>query len=412
MKKLFVNSFILLHWFSRKKSYSGKTLKSALLGIIIGTLALTVILSVMNGFQLTFINAILHYDSYHIRIKGNNSEVYKLLQSNDLIQNIFLFSEQTTLIMLKKSPPIPIKLKYITEKTAHDLGLFKTITKDQSVLAIPYAIIGSELARKINRSSSQTIQFLEFAVSEEDGIQPEIKEVELLGSFNSGYLDIDESFVFIIVPEQTLLSQKNIQTGIILKNKYDYNEIIQAIPQNLSKSLDLSIWKDYNRSFFNALQLEKNMMILLVSIIYLVVAINIYYGLRRIIVEKYNDIALLKAIGLTGHDVQSIVVLIGIFLGISGTLIGIFIGVITSNNINCIIRIINWLIDVLAPKTASESVKILSQNSFYLVSIPHNVLISDLVIIMVLATFFSTISAWYASFRIAYLRPSEVLRYE
>lgn len=412
MKKLLFNFFILSHWFNRQKSYSGKTLQSAFWGITIGTLALTVILSVMNGFQVTFINAILHYDSYHIRINGNNPEVTAVLTSNKLVQNVFLFAEQTTLVMLKKSTPLPVKIKYITLQTAYELNLFKSITGNSNITIDTFAIIGNELARKINRYTSNNIEVLEFAISDEDGIIPGVKEITLLGSFASGHLDIDEAFAFIIVPEHELLLKKNLQTGLLLKNKYDYAAVLQSIPQNLAQSTSISVWKDYNRSFFNALQLEKNMMILLVSIIYLVVAINMYYGLRRIIVEKYNDMALLKAVGLTGNDIQQIVIAIGMFLGISGSLVGIAIGVVISNNINNIINAINILIDTITPKTASESVKILSQNSFYLVSIPHNVLISDLIIIMILASFFSTFSAWYASFRIAYLRPSEVLRYE
>jgi len=85
MKKANLYSFILSHWFSRKKSYSGKTLQTAFWSIVIGTMALTVILSVMNGFQLTFINAILHYDSYHIQIKGFNNEIFTFFKTNKYV---------------------------------------------------------------------------------------------------------------------------------------------------------------------------------------------------------------------------------------------------------------------------------------------------------------------------------------
>lgn len=412
MKKANLYSFILSHWFSRKKSYSGKTLQTAFWSIVIGTMALTVILSVMNGFQLTFINAILHYDSYHIQIKGFNNEIFTFFKKNKYVQHVFAFSEQSTLIMIKNAPPVPVKLKYITKDTAYELGLYKNGQEDTSQIENGSVIIGSELARKLNRSTSQNIPVLEFIISEEDGIVPDIKTFTIAGSFTTGHLDIDESFVFVLVNQETLQNRKDLQTGIILKNKYDFTTVINAIPKNLIQPHDIATWKDYNRSFFNALQLEKNMMILLVSIVYLVVAINIYYGLRRIIVEKYNDIALLKAVGLTGYDIQNIVTVIGAFLGVVGSILGISIGVIISNNINSIIHIINVFIDSISPKSASESLKILSQNSFYLVSIPHAILFSDLLIITFIASFFATISAWYASRRIAYLRPQEVLRYE
>ena len=412
MKKASLYSFILSHWFSRKKSYSGKTLQAAFWGIAIGTMALTVILSVMNGFQLTFINAILQYDSYHIRIKGLNDKAYSFFKTNKYVQNVFAFAEQNTLIMIKNSPPIPVKVKYITQYTARELGLYKHELTEGSELENGSVIIGSELARRLNRSASQNISVLEFLVSEEDGIVPGIKTYTIAGSFTTGHLDIDESFVFILVTPENLQTKKDLQTGIILKSKYDFAQCIKTIPQQLIQPNDIATWKDYNRSFFNALQLEKNMMILLVSIVYLVVAINIYYGLRRIIVEKYNDIALLKAVGLTGYDIQSIVTVIGMFLGVVGGFFGISIGVVISNNINSIIHTINVVIDSITPRSASESVKILSQNSFYLVSIPHTILLSDLLIIICVASLFATSSAWYASRRIAYLRPQEVLRYE
>ena len=180
----------------------------------------------------------------------------------------------------------------------------------------------------------------------------------------------------------------------------------------LDDSHAISTWREYNKSFFNALRLEKNMMILLVSIVYLVVAINIYYGMRRVIVEKYNDIALLKAIGLTGARMSTIIVSIGLLIGLAGVAAGLLGGIFLSDKINIIIHGFNILIDSLSNPGNSGSFQVLSSSSFYLVSIPHTLLVQDMVITAFLAISFSVLSSWYASSRIALLRPTEVLRHE
>ena len=154
MKHNSCNFFVMYHWILKKKSYSGKTFRISFLGIAVGTMALIVILSVMNGFQLTFINAILGYDSYHIRINRALDIKSEAIERISEIKAIFSFAEQNTLLLLKNAPPVPVKIKYISLLTAQQLGLFDSETDAASIGSDYSAILGSELMRKANRSSA------------------------------------------------------------------------------------------------------------------------------------------------------------------------------------------------------------------------------------------------------------------
>jgi len=219
---------------------------------------------------------------------------------------------------------------------------------------------------------------------------------------------------------QGAFATANPTIGIKLKNRYeDYRikkKIETIVPPESSAILS---WRDYNRSFFGALRTEKSIMMLLVSLIFVVVAINIFHAMRRTIAAKMADIAVLKALGASNSDVRRIFAADGILIGTAGAVAGTSLGLLLIGNINMVLnfaasfmRSLASLLQGMGITSSGGDYRLFSPAYFYIDAIPVSISSGELLFIAFTAIASTGIAATLASRRVSEAKPSEVFRNE
>jgi lipoprotein-releasing system permease protein len=185
----------------------------------------------------------------------------------------------------------------------------------------------------------------------------------------------------------------------------------------------LRSWRDYNRSFFGALRTEKLMMFILVGLIFIVVGLNIFQAQRRLVLERREEIALLRALGASDTAVRLVFVWDGFIIGLAGSVLGLVPGLLIAFHIpaffsflegavNLFISFINFISDYFGANAGTEEFAVFSPRIFYIKEIPSRVIPREAVLIFLFGFFSALLAAWFASGKVSGAKPAEVLRYE
>ena len=185
-----------------------------------------------------------------------------------------------------------------------------------------------------------------------------------------------------------------------------------------SSKTQIQSWRSFNKTFFGALRIEKNMLLLLVALIFVVVAINIYNGMRRLVFERRTEIAVLSALGARKGGIKSIFIMRGFIMGTVGALTGVVLGIIISLNTDVVFTLaaklmygIQYLITALTDRQNLQYVQINSSYNLY-ASIPARLFPGEVTAITLFGVFSPLIASWAASRNVLKLTVSEVLHNE
>jgi lipoprotein-releasing system permease protein len=187
----------------------------------------------------------------------------------------------------------------------------------------------------------------------------------------------------------------------------------------------LRSWRDYNRAFFGALRTEKLLMFILVGLIFIVVGLNIFQAQRRAVLERREEIGLLRALGGSGRAVRLIFVWDGFIIGFTGAALGMALGLLIAGNINAFFSVleggVNFFIMLLNMAAAvfdqggsirGEDFAVFSPAVFYIKEIPSRIIPHEAVLIFLFGLLSALLAAWFASGKVSRTNPAEVLRYE
>jgi len=427
--------FVAARYIFRKRKKSPAPVLS-ILGIAVGVLALIVILSVMNGFQLGFIESILEISSYHLRIGpidgGDIDSARKAVLDVPGIKAAVPFREFHGLVRGKRGgqqaaivrgmPSNAMEMDAVMAgRLIFEEGFFGFENKGD-------ALLGVELARRLGIRTGDEITLFSipsiFNAAGDEGL----RTFTVTGLFRTGFYEYDTSWIFIDIDSAAAFSESGIILGIKLKNRFHDQHILELVRKNLGSSpvyngAAFSSWRDYNRSFFGALRTEKLFMFILVGLIFIVVALNIYQAQRRSVLEHREEIGLLRAIGGGEHAVQLIFVLDGAIIGFSGAFAGLVLGLFIASNIprffsavesivNFGINIVNIIASLLGGGAGIGDFFFFSPAVFYIKEIPSRIIPGEVVLIFFFGLLSALLAAWFASRKVARIRPAEVLRYE
>jgi lipoprotein-releasing system permease protein len=214
--------------------------------------------------------------------------------------------------------------------------------------------------------------------------------------------------------------------GVKLKNRWQDRRALELVRRELEKrglgGLALSSWRDYNRAFFGALRTEKLFMFILVGLIFIVVGLNIFQTQRRAVLERREEIGLLRALGGGERAVRFIFVCDGAIIGFTGAASGLVAGLLVASNISLFFTILEGIVNffIRAANLAgglfgaggAGDFAIFSPAVFYIKEIPSRLIPHEVVLIFLFGFLSALLAAWFASGRTARIRPAEVLRYE
>ncbi|MDR2375047.1 MAG: ABC transporter permease [Treponema sp.] len=398
----------------------------AVLGIATGVLALTVIIAVMNGFQLGFIENILEISSYHVRLEDfppeDTETLRQTLAAAPGITAAVPFCEFQALIrgggdrqaglLVRGLPPEAPELdRGMASKLEFEAGSFD-ISRDGTIL------LGTELARSLSARLGDTVTI--FSVDDLfGGPGAGVNSFTVTGIFRTGYYDYDMGLALMKITTALSLSQTPPVLGFKLRDRWQDSAAIESLGR-LVPGAKLSGWRDYNRSFFGALRTEKLFMFILVGLIFIVVGLNIFQAQRRAVLERREEIGLLRAVGAGDFSVRMVFAWDGFLIGICGAGTGLALGLLVASRIgaffdlvegfiNVCINVINYLSGSFF---GSGNFEVFSPAVYYIKEIPSRIIPHEVFLIFMFGFLSALLAAWFASGRVSRTKPAEVLRDE
>ncbi|MGP1576056.1 MAG: FtsX-like permease family protein [Treponema sp.] len=395
----------------------------SMLGIAFGVTALIVILSVMNGFQRSFIDTILQISSAHIRLEGSEDQI-ACAQQQAGIDAFYRFAEAQTLIQGNYGRQYPALLRAVPASIlTDDAGFARTIHLKEGRFALetPASIVlGYELAKNLSVGTGNTISILALAGTANTDIFPENTELIITGLIKTGYYAIDSSFAFISNHTyQHLCGVSDTVSALVKLKNPEYDRSYLAALQKAVPGIKAESWRTYNHAFFGALRVEKNTMFMLVFLIFIVVTVNIYNGMRRSIYERREEISVLVSIGAHKRHVQLLFIANGLSIGLIGAVLGLILGLLLSADINGVFIAAEYtvntcieLITLVLQQTNPDHFAIFSPQYFYIDKVPVRIFFGEVFTVFVFGVLSAASAAWIAAKKILTLQPAEVLRYE
>jgi len=419
----------------KEKGNAASVLSAA--GIAVGVMTLVAVLAVMNGFQLNTIEAILELNSYHVRITPATRGAQDAVDSGSLtrlkeipgVRAVFPFSEVQTLVRGASSESLVCVLRALpTDIMQKDPSLADklAIVAGSFDLASPGSLVlGSELARRLRVRVGEYVSLLNMAGSDFAALAPENLEYRVLGIFKSEYYEYDMNWAFLSLENaKPLMSATDtVYTGIKLQERFNDAEVLREAEKIVDGKAKAVSWREYNKAIFGALRVEKIMLMVLIGLIFVVVASNIFQSLRRSVYERTEEIGVLKALGADPFSIRLIFILEGAFIGLAGCFFGQILGLLVAGHINEIFSIaeivlnacisfVNMLLLPWFPGMRGQTVSFFSPTYFYLNEVPSKVFWTEALFIYAFAMLSTTLAAYFASGRVAHIKPAEVLRYE
>lgn len=320
----------------------------SIIGITIGVAAIIIVMAVMNGFREELTSRLLGING-HLNIYSNTGQITKEevnIIKSDFSDNQLIPLIQTQALVISNEFSKGVFLRGYDNEYLDDLHFLKQNIIEGKLFGnnINDIVIGYVLANKFGLSVGDEIKI---AIPKTDntifGNIPRFKTLTVSGILNLGMYEYDSSFVFSnisIARKLLVLEDQNFNLIEIFTQSPNNIEIIQdkvnrrIIANNFR--LYTSSWKENNSTLINALNVEKNVMFLILTLIILVASMNIISGLIIFVKEKNKDIGILKTIGLSNKSLIKIFLSIGLIIGLIGTIFGGLVGVIFSLNIKSI----------------------------------------------------------------------------
>jgi lipoprotein-releasing system permease protein len=266
-------------------------------------------------------------------------------------------------------------------------------------------VLGAELARLLGAHVGDKVTLISPSGQVTPaGVVPRLKQFTLTGVFESGHYEYDSSLALIHIDDAARLFRTEGPTGVQLRlsNVHDARAAAADLAQTLGPNLMVRDWTRTNRNWFDAVQVEKRMMFIILTLIVAVAAFNLVSTLVMTVTDKRADIAILRTLGASPRSIMGIFVVQGATSGVIGTLSGVGLGLLVAFNIDVIVPAIERLLGVA-----------FLPGSIYVISrMPSQPLASDVVPITVIALLLAFVATLYPSWRASRVNPAEALRYE
>ncbi|WP_293223790.1 lipoprotein-releasing ABC transporter permease subunit [Ottowia sp.] len=387
---------------------------ASMLGIALGVAALIVVLSVMNGFRkdvtdrmLSIISdvevfapdggALLDPALTLAEVRRNPQVVgaapyvggQGLLARGEAMQGVMVRGIDPALEPQVTEVAAQLKNTLLPQLTPGSFGI----------------LLGNDLARKLGVMTGDTVTLI--APSGQvtpAGVVPRLKQMTVLGTFSSGHYEYDSALAMLNIQDAERIFRLEGPTGIRLKlrDKDQARAVADQLAASLSGNLLILDWTRQNSSWFAAVQLEKRMMFIILTLIVAVAAFNLVSTLVMTVQDKRADIAILRTLGASPASIMKIFVVQGALVGVIGTLAGLALGLLIAFNIGVIVPFLERLFHA----------SFLPQDIYLISKMPSDPQSSDIVPIALISLLLSFVATIYPSWRASRVNPAEALRYE
>jgi lipoprotein-releasing system permease protein len=266
-------------------------------------------------------------------------------------------------------------------------------------------VLGAELARSMGVRQGDSVTLI--APSGQvtpAGVVPRLKQMTVVGTFDSGHFEYDSALVLMHQDDAARIFRLEGPTGIRIKLRdlHQAREVAQQLAGTLSGNLLIRDWTRQNRTWFAAVQLEKRMMFIILTLIVAVAAFNLVSTLVMTVTDKRADIAILRTLGASPKSIMGIFMVQGAMVGVIGTLSGLLLGLGVAFNIDVIVPALERLLNA----------SFLPRDIYLISRMPSEPLYADIMPIAVISLVLAFLATIYPSWRASRVNPAEALRYE
>jgi lipoprotein-releasing system permease protein len=397
----------------RKEGFISVIAGFSFLGITLGVATLIIVMAVMNGFRTELLDKILGLNG-HLLIQPLESPLTDFNQVAERVSAIPGVRLAAPIVegQALASSPFAANGVLVRGIRAADLDKLASVAKNVKQGTLEGfdegqgLAIGKRLADQLSLRAGDNLTLVSprGAVTPM-GTTPRIKAYKVAAVFEIGMSEYDAAFVFMPLPEaQAYFNRPNDVTAIEVytTDPDNIDRYRKLVTDAAARPVYLIDWRQRNATFFNALQVERNVMFLILTLIVLVAALNIVSGLIMLVKDKSADIGIMRTMGATQGAVMRIFLITGASIGVVGTLTGFIVGTVVCLNVESIRQFLSFV-------TRTE---LFSPELYFLSRLPAEMNIAETAAVVVMALALSLLATLYPSWRAARLDPVETLRYE
>jgi lipoprotein-releasing system permease protein len=396
----------------RKTSFVSVIAFFSFLGIALGVATLIVVMSVMNGFHQELLN----------KIVGINGHIFLQAVDAPFTDYDEVVKEVSAVPGVKLAVPM-IESPAAASTTSMNFALVRGV-READIKRLPGiahniklgtldgfdtaggVAMGQRLAENLGLRIGDKVKILIANGNETPfGVTPRSKVYPVTAIFQIGMAEFDNLFVYMPLPEAQAFFNKDNEASVVeifLRNPEDIDAVKSKIGATVMRPMIMVDWRERNKTFFDALNVERNVMFIILMLIMLVAALNIVSGLIMLVKDKGPDIAILRTMGATQGGVMRIFLITGVSIGIAGTLAGCLLGLLVANNVEALRQLLNRLLNT----------NLFPAELYFLSRLPSVVDPGDVLVVVAMTLALSVLATIYPSWRAAKLDPVEALRYE
>jgi lipoprotein-releasing system permease protein len=404
---------------SRRNGFISFISGVSMLGIGLGVAALVIVLSVMNGFQKEVRDRMLSVVS-HIEVVSleggaltDFEPTLKQVRAHPQVvgaapfmaaQALLARGEDMKGVLVRGIDPalepsvVDLPAQSMNEKMGLP-GLSALVPGQFGV------VLGIDLARQLGLRIGDPVTLIApNGQVTPAGVLPRLKQMQVVGFFNSGHYEYDSALVMLHMADAGKIFRLEGPTGIRLKikNLHEARAVAMSLAPNLPEGMALRDWTQQNRTWFAAVQVEKRMMFIILTLIVAVAAFNLVSTLVMTVTDKRADIAILRTLGASPQSIMGVFMVQGAMVGVIGSLGGLLLGLLVAFNIDVIVPALEALFHA----------SFLPKDIYILSRMPSDPQLNDILPVVLISLALSFVATLYPSWRASQVNPAEALRYE